>query len=201
MATDYLTCAQTAALVRKALKESVPDIKFSVRSNTYSGGASIRVVWTDGPNEILVDSVIGHLKASYFDGGIDYRGSIFHMVNGRPVRLGADSINLHREYTDALTELAIGRVYRRLHNAFVTRGIPRPTVRQYRTGALWNVSLGLDHTPGLDNLQQEVGAVLHKISDRMAVAKSKTAASIFVTHDDGYSRSNGTGMSAAILAE
>lgn len=121
MATDYLTCAQTAALVRKALKESVPDIKFSVRSNTYSGGASIRVVWTDGPNEILVDSVIGHLKASYFDGGIDYRGSIFHMVNGRPVRLGADSINLHREYTDALTELAIGRVYRRLHNAFVTR--------------------------------------------------------------------------------
>ncbi|WP_338423309.1 LPD29 domain-containing protein, partial [Xylella fastidiosa] len=49
MATKYLTCAETAKLVRKALKESFPDIKFSVKSSNYSGGASIRVSWIDGP--------------------------------------------------------------------------------------------------------------------------------------------------------
>ena len=43
MTTRYLTCAETAKLVRKALKEAFPDVKFSVRSNVYSGGASLSV--------------------------------------------------------------------------------------------------------------------------------------------------------------
>jgi len=32
------------------LKESFPGIKFSVKSSTYSMGASIRIRWLDGPN-------------------------------------------------------------------------------------------------------------------------------------------------------
>ncbi|WP_180273430.1 LPD29 domain-containing protein [Pseudomonas amygdali] len=35
MTTRYLTCAETAKLVRKSLKEAFPDAKFSVRGNTY----------------------------------------------------------------------------------------------------------------------------------------------------------------------
>ena len=41
----YLTCAETAKLIRKDLKKNFPKIKFSVMSNTYSMGASIRVNW------------------------------------------------------------------------------------------------------------------------------------------------------------
>lgn len=32
MTTRYLTCAETAKLVRKALKEAFPDVKFSVEA-------------------------------------------------------------------------------------------------------------------------------------------------------------------------
>ena len=38
---EYLTCAETAKLVRSALKAAFPGVKFSVCSSTYSGGASI----------------------------------------------------------------------------------------------------------------------------------------------------------------
>lgn len=44
MATKYLSCAETAKLIRQALKEAFPDMKFGVRSKTYSGGASIDVI-------------------------------------------------------------------------------------------------------------------------------------------------------------
>jgi conjugative element/phage-associated large polyvalent protein len=47
--TTYLTCAQTAKLLRQALKEAFPTTKFSVRSDSYVGGASIDVHLTDGP--------------------------------------------------------------------------------------------------------------------------------------------------------
>lgn len=36
----YLSCAETAKLLRQALKESFPGVKFSVRSSVYSGGAN-----------------------------------------------------------------------------------------------------------------------------------------------------------------
>lgn len=44
-----LTCAETAKLVRKELKKHFPGQKFSVRSHTYAGGASISI-----------GSIVGH---------------------------------------------------------------------------------------------------------------------------------------------
>lgn len=67
----YLTCAETARLVRKALKASFPGIKFSVRSKTYSGGASIRVTWTDGPTAKQVEQITNVYASKSFDGMID----------------------------------------------------------------------------------------------------------------------------------
>lgn len=49
MKVDYLSAADTAKLVRVALKRSFPGTRFSVRSKTYSGGASIDVSWMDPP--------------------------------------------------------------------------------------------------------------------------------------------------------
>ena len=48
METKYLSCAETAKLVRTALKKNFPGVKFSVRSSVYSGGASIDVSWMLG---------------------------------------------------------------------------------------------------------------------------------------------------------
>lgn len=69
--TRYLTCAETAKLVRKALKREFPGVKFSVRSKTYSGGASINVGWTDGPTRKDVEATAGVYAGGDFDGMID----------------------------------------------------------------------------------------------------------------------------------
>lgn len=47
MGTDkeYLTAAETARLVRKALAKSFPGTKFYVRSDTFAGGASVDVFY------------------------------------------------------------------------------------------------------------------------------------------------------------
>ena len=66
----YLTCAETAKLVRTALRESFPGVKFSVRAKTYSGGASISVWWTDGPMRADVEAVARQFEAADFDGMI-----------------------------------------------------------------------------------------------------------------------------------
>lgn len=50
---EYLSAAETAALLRKALAKSFPGQKFYVRSQTYAGGASIDVYYdgaTLGPD-------------------------------------------------------------------------------------------------------------------------------------------------------
>jgi hypothetical protein len=75
-----LTCAETAKLVRKDLKEAFPATKFSVRSDTYAGGASIRVRYTDGPTQREVETVIGKFAGADFDGMIDLKTHREHWV-------------------------------------------------------------------------------------------------------------------------
>ena len=54
----WLSTAETAKLVRKALKKAFPGMKFSVRSSNYANGSSIDVSWTDGPTMKAVDEVV-----------------------------------------------------------------------------------------------------------------------------------------------
>jgi hypothetical protein len=79
--TEYLSCAETAKLVRAALKQAFPGIKFSVRSSTYSGGASIDVSWTDGPPAAEVEKVSGVFAGADFDGSIDLKCHTDHWLN------------------------------------------------------------------------------------------------------------------------
>ena len=74
--SDYLSCAETAKLVRGALKKAFPGVKFSVRSSTYAGGASMRVGWTDGPKTKDVEAVVSAYKGGGFDGMIDLKYSV-----------------------------------------------------------------------------------------------------------------------------
>lgn len=190
--TKYISTADTAKIIRKALKESFPDMKFSVKSKSLVVGIS----WTDGANVEQVKSVIGHLKAAYFDGSIDYKGSIYHMHQGQQVHLGADYLNFKREYTDAAIQRAIERVYRDYAGNFADTSDDKATVEQYKQGKLANVGIpGMYDGYGQYSLQTTIRTVLSKNSDRLRVLRSPTAAAIFVTHDDNYSNTHGSGLS------
>lgn len=78
--TKYLTCAETAKLVRAALKKHFPGQKFSVRSRTYSMGASIDVHWIDGPTQEEVKPITRRFTGSGFDGMIDLKYYIEHWL-------------------------------------------------------------------------------------------------------------------------
>ena len=72
----YLSCKQTAELLRKALRKAFPTLPakfFSVRSHTYAGGASIDVRYTDGPPQKMVQRVCSRFCGSQFDGSIDLK--------------------------------------------------------------------------------------------------------------------------------
>lgn len=196
---EFLSCAETAALLRQALKEAFPGVKFSVKSKTYSGGASISIRWTDGPNEAQVDTIAKRFKGAYFDSTIDYKGAVFHMLDGKPVHFGADYIHTNRDDSKPAIERAIDRVFKRLHGNFREAGIERPTVEQFNRGDLFLVKLPGLHEWGNESVQAEIRKVLAKSSDRLSIAPSKTAARVFVTHDDGYSRQCGAGMSAVSI--
>lgn len=94
-----LTCAETAKLVRKALAIAFPGCKFSVRSETYSGGASIDVRWTDGPTVRQVEAVAKRYSGATFDGMIDLKESHTSTLNGETVHFGADFVFCERSFS------------------------------------------------------------------------------------------------------
>jgi len=63
----YLSCAETAKYVRRALAESFPGFKFSVRSDHNA----VNVRWTDGPRTAEVEPVAKQYQGGGFDGMID----------------------------------------------------------------------------------------------------------------------------------
>jgi len=192
MTSTYVTVTETAKLVRKALKEAFPGVRFSVRSNSYSGGASVSIGWTDGPNEAQVNAVAKCFQGSYTDGSIDYKGAVFHMLNGKEVHFGADFILTRRDDSDEAVQRAIDRACRTHSNALRQLGLSAPSVEDYRKG-----KLGLVYLPSTgDSLGSEIRRIIFKNSDRLSAKMSATASSVFVTRDDGYSRSVGCGISA-----
>jgi hypothetical protein len=63
-----LLCA--AGNIRRHLAHVFPGIKFSVKTERYSGGESIRINWTDGPTSEQVDAI----TKRYQDHQMDYTG-------------------------------------------------------------------------------------------------------------------------------
>jgi hypothetical protein len=111
----YLTCAETAKLVRAALKQAFPGVRFSVRCDTYAGGASIDVGWTDGPTPTAVERVARRFEGASFDGQIDlksYHESLLAGPDGavEQVHYGADFIFCQRELSDGYTARLAARL-------------------------------------------------------------------------------------------
>lgn len=109
----HIDTADCAKLVRKALKEAFPTIKFSVRISRYSGGSSIDIDWFDGPTEQEVNRVAGWYKGADFDGSIDLKTYHDSELNGEKVSFGADYIHCHRKYTNAFLTRRAEAVARR----------------------------------------------------------------------------------------
>ncbi len=71
--------------IRIELKRAFPSVKFSVRSESYSGGCSIHIGWTDGPTEEEVRKISDKYQECDFDGMQDleeYRRSVWPDVFG-----------------------------------------------------------------------------------------------------------------------
>lgn len=183
MDRTYLNCAQTAKLVRIALKQSFPGVKFSVTSNNYSGGASIDVAWTDGPTSKQVKEITSRFEGAYFDGMIDYKGCQYHTLRGQPVRFGANFVFERREYSDELIARAIADVSR------AYGGNEPITVAGYRKGDAhsWMNGGGCDLGRAL-NLwfqgEREIDGVTPDAG--MEAQPSETLALVAFAGDDGY---------------
>jgi hypothetical protein len=98
----YISVVETARMIRTALREAFPGVRFSVRSSSYSGGASININYTDGPTNAQVKAVVSNFEGSYFDGMTDYKGFNYSSVNGEEVRFGADFIFVNRKFSVGL---------------------------------------------------------------------------------------------------
>lgn len=179
--SNYLSCAETAKLVRQALKEAFPGVKFSVRSSVYSGGASIQVGWTDGPNSNQVEAVAKVFEGAYFDGMIDYKGSTKALYKGEIVRFGADFIFCNRNTSDRLIENAITALW--AENWVDLADVPRPSAEDFRMGRC----MGVAWSRGNYDLSSRIHQKLSKRSDRFA-QPSPLAQSITYLGNDGYSQ-------------
>ena len=100
--------AGTSKLIKGILSQAFPNTKFSVRSESYSGGSSIDVHWTDGPTTKQVDPIIKRFEGASFDGMIDLK---FYNDpsewNGRRVEFAPDYVFSARSNSyEALFEAA-----------------------------------------------------------------------------------------------
>ena len=62
--------------IKKELAKAFPGVKFSVRSQSFSGGDFIDIDWTDGPTEEMVKKITDKYQEGDFDGMEDiYRNN------------------------------------------------------------------------------------------------------------------------------
>lgn len=163
--SKYISVADTAKLVRQALKEAFPGVKFGVRSKSYSGGASINVHWTDGPNTQQVDAIIGPFEGAYFDSMTDYKGYKKTVYNGEEVHFGADYIFSNRHLSDEVRQRCIDV-------ACKLAGYPPVTIEEYNRNH-WN-------THGDSPINHLAAKRMKKISDRFT-QPSPTVAEVICT--------------------
>lgn len=65
------TYAATASCIKAELQRRYPGVKFSVTSQGYSGGSSVRVRWTDGPARDEIAPFLTQYEMGTFDGMTD----------------------------------------------------------------------------------------------------------------------------------
>jgi hypothetical protein len=116
--------------IRSELKLRFPSVKFTVRTQKYSGGDSVSIVWTDGPTSEQVKAIADKYAGGWFDGMTDcyeYKRSPWTELFGE-----ARYVFCNRDYSDKMVADAIRRTCARLGGMEAI-----PTVEDYRRGELW----------------------------------------------------------------
>lgn len=93
--------AGAAASIKAELKKQFPFTKFSVKSEGYSMGDSVRIYWTDGPQVDSVEKISSKYQYGSFNGMED----IYEYTNNREDIPQAKYVFEDRTLSDELTEL------------------------------------------------------------------------------------------------
>lgn len=88
--------AAAAAMIRKELKAAFPSVKFSVTSDSFAGGDSVDVRWTDGPTTGQVEKFSSKYQYGHFNGMED----IYEYTNSREDIPQAKYVQEHRSMSD-----------------------------------------------------------------------------------------------------
>lgn len=97
-ALPFFTCTETAKLVRKALKEAFPGVRFPVRSTVRANSASISVTYIAGPSREEVENVTKLYEGAICDADLN-KSWKYAIFNGQRVHFGADLVAVNREDT------------------------------------------------------------------------------------------------------
>lgn len=181
----YINCVDTAKLIRAALKESFPNVKFSVNSKSYAGGASITIGYFDGPTSDQVKAVVGVFEGSYFDGMQDYKGQNYANLDGEEVKFGADFVFVNRKVSN---DLLLGVVCE-VQNQYQLDNEVTIYVSNYDQAA--SVSKVADNADSAKRsfLPYDIQRLIYnKVGETSlcATQQSKTLTRVFSMGDDGY---------------
>jgi hypothetical protein len=176
---QYITCVQTAKLIRAALKESFPTVKFSVTSSQYAGGASISIRYINGPTADQVNQVVKVFEGSYFDGMQDYKGQNYANLDGEEVKFGADYVFVNRSYSADFLEGVAKKV---AQDYGIDFNLVTIKTTQY-SGSYIDCPATL--TAGGRYFNQMVNIAMSEIS-LADPFPSKTLARVYSMGDDGY---------------
>jgi hypothetical protein len=94
--------ALTAQAIRKELKLHFPLIKFSVKSDSFAGGNSVRVEWNNGPTYEKVEALVGKYQYGRFDGMQD----LYEYNNSRSDIPQVKYVQVQRTITKDIIDIA-----------------------------------------------------------------------------------------------
>lgn len=98
--------AHAAKLIKAELKAAFPGTKFSVKSDSYSGGDSVRIDYEDGP---LYKDVMDRVR-KYQYGSFNSMEDIYEMTNGRTDIPQTKYVLVQRSKSDAVTEVLVKEI-------------------------------------------------------------------------------------------
>lgn len=128
---------QTAAVIRRVLRETFPAAKFSVTTGRGSMVSSVDIRWTDGPTVGAVDAIVGRFQAGSFNGmtdSYDYDRDRVIELPGGTFRPGTRYVHTNRRTSIVLARRAAAQVARYF-------GLEVPTLESTKWNS-WEVEAG-----------------------------------------------------------
>lgn len=92
--------AETAKRIREELKKEFPNIKFTVRSRSFSMGDDVTIDYTNGVPRKQVEAIVNKYQEGHFDGMTD----MYEYSNSREDIPQVKYVMVDREYTPEVLE-------------------------------------------------------------------------------------------------